>query len=368
MQSVDQDGNQRAERTPGTPDRTSGGTAAAASKRHRLTAALAAALLIWLPSPGGAAAATAAEEARPSQPLPEIAVLEERSVLTPAGTLVLQPSLEFSHSTVNRVALEGFTLLPAITIGAIDVRRVDRNTLIAALALRYGLTPRIEVEIEVPYIRRDDSTTARPLDVGLTEDKITDLESSGWGDVEGRVRYQLNRGLDDWPFLVGDLRVKSRTGTGPFEIDLDPATGLQRDLPTGSGFWGIEPGLTAIFPSDPAVFFVRGSYLWTLARDTDFGRIAPGNAIGISLGMGFAINETASFSLGYDHSIVGATKRDGQTLPGSDTLHLGSLLLGASFRQAENRSLHLALAAGLTDDATDVRLILRYPISWALFP
>jgi hypothetical protein len=200
--------------------------------------------------------------------------------------------------------------------------------------------------------------------VGLTDDKITDVDGSGFGDITGRLRYQLNRGEGNWPFVVTDLGIKSRTGKGPFEVDLDQETGLQRELPTGSGFWTIEPGVTAIIPSDPAVFFIRGSYIWTVSRDIpDFGRIDPGNVFGISLGMGFAINEKASFSLGYEHSIVGKTTQDGRTLPGSDTIHLGSLLLGASYRQDRNRTIHLSLAAGLTDDATDVRLSLRYPIS-----
>ena len=338
---------------------------------RRLATALAGALLILWASPAAAVDPETGEEeaapveAAPDPGPPEIAVLEERSVLTPRGTLVVQPSIEFSHSSVNRVALEGFTIIPAITIGAIDVRRVDRNTIIAALALRYGLTSKLEFEMEFPFVWRKDSATARPLEVGLTEDKITDVESSGLGDIEGRLRYQLNRGERGWPFLVSDLRIKSRTGKGPFEVPLDPATGLQQDLPTGSGFWGIEPGVTAIFPSDPAVFFARGSYLWTIDRETgDFGRIDPGDALGVSFGMGFAINEKASFSLGYEHSIVGKTRQDGRVVAGSDTLHLGSLLLGASFRHGQNRSFHLSLAAGLTDDATDIRLNLRYPISF----
>lgn len=340
---------------------------------RRFAAALAAALLFLFPSPAAAIdPETDAEAAAPVEPAPEpgppeIAVLEERSVLTPKGTLVVQPSIEFSHSSVNRVALEGFTIIPAITIGAIDVRRVDRNTVIAALALRYGLTPRLELEAELPFVWRRDSAEERPLDVGLTENKIIDMESTGLGDIEGRVRYQVNRGEGGWPFVVGDLRVKSRTGKGPFEVPLDPVTGLQQDLPTGSGFWGIEPGVTAIFPSDPAVFFVRGSYLWTIARESgDFGRIDPGDALGVSFGMGFAINEKASFSLGYEHSIVGKTTQDGRVVAGSDIIHLGSLLLGASFRHGENRSFHLSLAAGLTDDATDIRLNLRYPVSFNL--
>jgi hypothetical protein len=335
--------------------------------RCRLGAAAAFVLALLLCGPAAAAdqgvADTASVQGTPDPGPSEIAVLPDYSVLTPEGTLVIQPSFEYSHSSVNRVALEGFTIIPAITIGAIDVRRVNRDALIAGLAFRYGLTPRLEVEFELPYVWRRDSAATRPLEVGFTEDKITNIEGSGFGDLEARLRYQVNRGADDWSFIVTDLRIKSDTGRGPFDVSVDPVTGLQRELPTGSGFWAIEPGVTAIFPSDPAVFFARGSYMWTIGRETgSFGRIDPGDVLGFSFGMGFAINEKASFSLGYDHSIVGKTTQDGGDVPGSEVMHLGSLLLGASFRHDRNRTFHISLAAGLTDDATDVRINLRYPI------
>ena len=73
-------------------------------------------------------------------------------VLTPKGSLVLEPSLQYAHSTSNRVALVGFTIIPALTIGLIDIRGVNRNTLIPALTARYGLTNRMELEVKVPYV------------------------------------------------------------------------------------------------------------------------------------------------------------------------------------------------------------------------
>ena len=44
--------------------------------------------------------------------------------------------------------------------------------------------------------------------------------------------------------------------------------------------------------------------------------------------MGLALNEKASFSVGYDQSIIGKTKQNGVDVPGSVRTTLGTLLLG----------------------------------------
>jgi hypothetical protein len=80
-----------------------------------------------------------------SQP-PAIAPLfEQPGILTPPGKIVLEPSFQYSYSSNNRVALVGYTVIPALLIGLIDVREVKRNTLTAALTGRFGLTNRFEV-------------------------------------------------------------------------------------------------------------------------------------------------------------------------------------------------------------------------------
>src|SRR6185295_9692462 len=109
---------------------------------------------------------------------------------------------------------------------------------------------------------------------------------------------------------------KSDTGTGPFDVPIDENSGLEKELPTGSGFWAVQPSLSWIAPSDPAVFFGNFSYLWSLERDTNarFGRIDPGDAIGVSLGGAVGLNERTSLSLGYEHYVVLNTKQNGAAL------------------------------------------------------
>ena len=217
------------------------------------------------------------EEGRPAQ---VAQIFEQPGVLTPRGKSVLEPSLQYAYSSNNRVALVGYTIIPAITIGVIDVREVKRNTFTAALTGRYGLTNRLELEARVPYSYRSDSSLN--TDVSGTDanniDAFRPVSGRGLGDIELTARYQLNDGGVNQPYYIGSLRYKSRTGRDPFEVPSNLATdryaGFQQELPTGSGFQGLQPALTVLYPSDPAVFFGTVSYLHSFARTVTFNDVS----------------------------------------------------------------------------------------------
>ena len=76
------------------------------------------------------------------------------------------------------------------------------------------------------------------------------------------------------------------------------------------------------------------------------------------------LNEKSSFSIGYDHSSVGRTEKDGQILPGSVRVQLATLLLGYSYRLTPKTSFNLSVGAGLTRDTPDLALTLRLPITF----
>lgn len=294
------------------------------------------------------------------------ALVDIRGVLTPRGTLVLEPSLQYSHSSNNRVALVGFTIIPAITIGLIDIRSVNRDVFIGQIAARYGLTNRFEVEAKVPYVYRHDSNLTRPLASPSVADQVFEASGRGIGDIEVAARYQLNQGGVDQPYYVANLRIKSRTGKDPFEVDIDPETQLQSTLPTGTGFWAYQPSLTVIYPSDPAVFFGNFSYTWQQKRRVGrgFGTVDPGDSIGASVGMGLALNEKASLSIGYEHNTVLRTKQNNEPLIDSRTLQIGTLNFGTSYRLSNRTFLNLSLGFGVTEEAPDVQATLRVPMSF----
>lgn len=309
---------------------------------------------------------------------PQVApIFEQPGVLTPHGRFVLEPSLQYSYSSTNRVALVGYTIIPAIVIGVIDVREVKRNTFTGTLTGRYGVTNRFELEARIPYVYRADSTVGREVLDGAASDTVFDASGQGIGDVELSARLQFNDGGADSPYFIGGLRVKSRTGKDPFEVQTSSTIqgirdALQTELPTGSGFYGLQPSLTVLYPSDPAVFFGSVSYLYSFGRNNvvrnttsgpeALGSVKPGGVFGFNFGMGLALNERSSFSIGYDHSSVGKTLQNGQPTPGAVQVQLGTLLMGYAYRLSPQRSFSLSLGAGLTRDTPDVTLTLRVPV------
>ena len=316
---------------------------------------------------------------------PEIApIFEQPGILTPKGKVVLEPSIQYVYSSSNRVSLVGYSIVPSLLIGLVDVREVKRNTITGAVAGRYGVTSRFEVEARVPYVYRSDSTVSRELFTGSASDRVFDSNGRSVGDVELAARYQLNSGSGNWPFLVGSLRFKSRTGRDPFEVVTDcvtrcigntTGTGLPLEQPTGSGFYSLQPGLTWLFPSDPAVFFGTFSYTHNFKRTNvsrkvlndqrEFiGSVEPGGIIGVNFGMGVALNEKSSFSVGMDLNSVGRTRQNGAPVIGSTRTQLASVLLGYSYRYSEKTALSVSVGAGLTKDTPDLTLTVRIPMTF----
>ena len=320
--------------------------------------------------------APAREDTRP----PEIAPLfEAPGVLSPRGRLTLEPSLQYSYSSTDRVSIIGYTIIPALAIGLIDVRSVHRTTAVAGLTARYGLTNRLEIEGKLPYVYRNDDTVTRPINLAPSSaSQVFNANGSGVGDIELAARYQINLPKPNNPYYVGGLRLKTRTGKDPFDVDYTAAgpdlPNLQTSLPTGSGFYTIQPSLTMIYPTDPAVFFGGINYQWNIKRDVNkslkgitgsyVGEVDPGDAVGINFGMGLGLNERSSFSIGYEHTWIGKTKTDGSVTEGTTSLQTASLLLGYSYRLNKKATLSLSIGAGLTDDTPDTQFTLRLPYTF----
>src|SRR5690606_1018882 len=134
---------------------------------------------------------------------PEIAqIFDQPGVLTPAGTLIPEPSLQTGYYANDRVALIGYTIIPAILIGLIDVRQLKTTSVTAALAARYGLGNRFEVELKVPYMYIRGGTVSREPFTGTAQDSVFSADGRGIGDIEFTARYPLpNKGADR-PFYV----------------------------------------------------------------------------------------------------------------------------------------------------------------------
>jgi len=337
------------------------------------------------PPPQAAPVQPVGEAPRRETRAPEVArIFAEPTALTRGGDFVIEPSLQSSYWASDRVALVGYTIIPAILIGLVDVRRVRTTNEVAALTARFGIGNRFEFEARAPYLYTSVDTVSREILTGSAQDNVFNAEGQGLGDVDATIRFQLNKGDYSKPFWIGWLRYRWATGKDPFEVVTDcvtrcvantTGTGLPLEMPTGTGFNSAQAGLTWLYASDPAVFFGGVSYLHNFPRDNlsrtlllgekEFlGEVEPGDIIGFNVGMGLSLNEKASFSIGYDQSIIGKTQQNGIEVPGAVRTTLGNLLLGISYRYNATSTLNLSVGVGVTRDTPDVSFTMRAPITF----
>jgi hypothetical protein len=304
-------------------------------------------------------------------------ITADRGIVTRPGRFTIEPSFSHAHSNATRVAVEGYTVIPALLVGLINISEIQRDIFVGALSLKYGFTSRLEGSLRMPYLSIQEDLREREVFQGTPVDTLRESSGDGIGDAELAVRYQLNDGLGDWPYLISTLRVRAPTGDGPYDVDQRILTdsngnpiGVElAERPTGSGFWAVEPGLSFIYPSDPAVLFGNLSYAWTIEEDQgpeNGGTVDPGDVVRFGFGMGFAFNERTSFSLGYDHSVIRETTYEqGNDLFAAnfDRIQVGSLAFGLSHRLSTATTLSLTVAVGVTDSAPSSEITLKLPVN-----
>lgn len=299
--------------------------------------------------------------------------MPSNNVLTPVGKVIVEPSIEYQHTDVNRFVTGGVAILDTVLVGVFEAKQADRSSVTAAVSARTGLFDRFELEAKIPYTYRDDRSTTTIVNSNNTV-ATTSLTDHGLGDIEVAGHYQLNSGRESWPIFVGNMRLKAPTGTDPYEVERN-AAGIEQELATGSGFWGVEPSLSMMLPSDPAVIFANIGYMWNVPRDIDktigtrrIDRVDPGDSVRFGFGLGFALNEELSLSLGYSHDFILATETQfSDSTFESEELSVGSINFGINYRVSDTMSVNTSVVAGVTEDSPDVRLMIRTPIALDLF-
>jgi len=294
-------------------------------------------------------------------------IIERPGVLTPKGKFALDTSLSYTQNTSNKVSVVGYTVLPTLLIGRIEVSDSDRTTITGGLTMRYGLTNSTEVELRLPYVYRNDQISTRPIQDGSQSETInTTLSGGGLGDIEFALRQQLN--FETTPYWVAGMIVKSDTGKSPYEADIDTTTNTYSEVPTGSGFWSLEPSISMIYPTDPAVIFANLSYIYNfkdkVRLDDEKVEVDLGDTISLSGGFGFAINPEFSFSIGLNHKTILKSKIAGDTNSDAKLLQLDSLNFGINYALSESTSLGISAQAGLTADTPDFQLTVRVPYTF----
>lgn len=274
-------------------------------------------------------------------------LIQRGGLLLPPYTWEVEPSVSYSHSSSDRVVIDGFTVADVLVVGDIFNERIDRDIYQTALTARLGLPWDSQVELRVPYARVRQK-------IYNAQGTQTASETTGLGDIELAYSHQFRRGGDAEASLLGSLRWKMATGDDPFEADDGAAT-------FGSGYHSLQATSTTILISDPVVFYGGLSYTANFSADSPAGRVDPGDSYGFQAGVALSLNMDTSLSIGWEQRYTRKTEVDGDEIPGS-YLNSGSLSFGVSHTTYTGRAYDVNANIGLTRDSPDAQITLAVPL------
>lgn len=304
-------------------------------------------------------------------------------VLTPKGQIQISPTLGYDYTSQNQLGVNGFQIIPGITFGNVFVNRVEQNVVTAGATIRVGVTDRLELNARVPYVYNDTSTTSL-IPVGANATQLsTGASNTNIGDIQFGASYQINAGLEGWPIFIANGTFKTVTGTSPYEVPIftinDPdgqfLRGIAKRAPTGTGFYSIAPSLTVIYPTAPGTLFANLLYTNTFERrvslrSTDGGPsipldLTPGQSVGLTVGVGFALNDRASLSLSYQQQYVFSSQQSGRDIRGS-AYSFGSFNFGVGYELSERTRINANVGIGVGPNTPAARLLIEVPYRFSL--
>lgn len=301
----------------------------------------------------------------------ELAALPETvGVLTPRGHFVLEPSFQYVRASNNRLVFRGVEIVPGVQLGVIDANTTASDTGVGTLSMRYGVTSRFEIEAQIPYVTRSDLvTTVAQRD--QTVEQTEKLRGNDIGDIDVSARYQINDVRPGMPIFIANAQIKPPTGRGPYDTQYDQF-GVATTLATGSGFWGAEGGITMLYPSDPAVIFAGLTFNHNFSKEINktiggalVGKVIPGDSIGATMGFGLSLNPRFSVSLGYSHNYIFETRTElNGNWQRANSLQVGSLLMGWSYKINDRTTLSTNFEFGVTSDAPDLQATISLPMKF----
>lgn len=334
-------------------------------------------------APGAEGAPPDEEEDRKTPALAEsVELVTEQQQKIFGDKLSLELGLTYTHFDNAALNLSGFLALDSIFLGRISLDQITSEVFIADATLRYGITDRLQIDVNVPYFYRHSNFTSGGAGgdaSGLEEAGVTER---GLGDINFGIGYRLFRETLRRPDVVLNARVKAPTGKSPWGVELVEVPGslgnlkIPERLSTGSGVWGASFGVSVLKTIDPMVVFGSITYFHNFRRhfadleEANFnqpGSVKIGNAIQFGAGVAYALNDRSSLNLSFTQRIVERTeiKRDctgcqNQQIVSSQA-NVGIFNLGANFSLTDRLALIATFGIGVTEDAPDMSVGIRLP-------
>ena len=324
------------------------------------------------------------KQAQPQRTEAEQAVVQREHAPLFEHRLTLDWGISDTYYDRRQLQLSGFLALDAIFLGNINLGETKSHQLMADLDARYGLTDRISVDVDVPYIYRHSSFIVGGAGGSAGTLSDASVNSSDIGDVNFGIYYQFLKETNALPDVVGSLRVKTPSGSSPFGIKL-----LQIDssntnlvapskLPTGTGFWNVTAGVSVLKTYDPVVLFGSFSYTYNIGRSfsdissvqgqTEPADVKLGDIYQFGGGVALAFSDKDSASISYTMAIEpeSKTKAPGGPwtgVPGSQTT-ASTVNFGLNHVLNKHLTINGALAVGLTPDAPNFVVGVRFPYTF----
>ncbi|ABW68227.1 SH3 type 3 domain protein [Desulfosudis oleivorans Hxd3] len=228
------------------------------------------------------------------------------------------------------------------------------------VAAGYSFSDNFRANVSIPFVYKYQ-------DLGQTGSKsVTDL-----GDVSVGANWQPFRTGEDFPALIFSSSISIPTGRSPYEIN------PREDLSTGAGLFAASLGVSASKSLDPVVAYGGLQYTYALeesglnqhlADGLTLKKVEPsGGAVGLSMGLAYAMSYKASIHAGFSYAyIFGTTYHyDGGRTADSGTGASGSLSVGTGWK-LDKRTISVNLGIGLTNDASDFSFSFRIPFDYEL--
>lgn len=298
--------------------------------------------------------------------------------------LTLESGLTYNRYDRKQLTLTGFLALDAIFLGNIAIENVESDTLTYNLALRYGVNPRLSLNLDVPFLGR--RTVYQKGGAGGAAAAIAqeDTDGYGLGDVTVSASYRMLQESGRWPETVLTGGVTAPTGREPYGI---PWTVLERDddgfirfavpdkEPTGSGAWQANLGVSMIKTADPAILFANFGVIHPFEASFDDldnnpatvnpGDVRLGRSFYFGAGVAFAFNERTSLSISFSDRLTARarTRYEGEDwvkVIGSDA-NSAMFNLGVTYAVNPKTTFVGQLGIGLTPDAPDFSLVFKLP-------
>lgn len=330
---------------------------------------------------GSASEAQAARTEAPTRSLKD-ALQQEHALFDRRFTL--ENSVSYSRYDRSQITLNGFLALDAIFLGNIAVEDVKSDSLTYNLAARYGFSPRLTLNLDVPYLAR--RTVYQKGGAGGSAAALAEEQTGGkgLGDIALSANYKLFAETDTRPDTVLTLGITAPTGQAPYGIlwkviqppgDQYTRFAVPEKQPTGNGVWQANLGLSAIKTLDPAIVFANIGYIYSRPRDfsnisTDPQNLSPGsvklgNTYYFGAGVAFAFNERTSLSLSFSDKLSAKAELRYQGSPWTKVIgsnaNAATFNLGVTHALSEHTTLVSMLGIGLTPDAPDFSLSFKVP-------